>query len=309
MDLLAQMSKDTGLKRSDLLTVIVGAPYRYKVYEVPKRNGKGTRVIAQPAKEVKLLQRWAVENVLAELPLHEHATAYEKGSSIQKNAMPHKDSSYLLKKDFKDFFPSIRAESFAEHYEKYGGRYKADDEIKLMQRVLFRRVHDHLELSIGAPSSPGLSNTILFDLDTKIKGYCDSNGIAYTRYADDLSFSTRKAGVLEELNKWLEGAISEISYPTLKFNEDKTLFLSRRGRRTVTGLVLTPTHKVSIGRKRKREIKALIHRYTLQQLTPKEVEYLRGLLSFCNDVENDFIQSLNKKYGAVVLAAIFRGSE
>ena len=309
MELLAQMSKDTGLKRSDLLTVIIGAPHRYKVYEVPKRNGKGTRVIAQPAKEVKLLQRWAVENILSELPLHERATAYEKGSSIRENAVPDKDSNYLLKKDFKNFFPSIRAEDFAEHYEKYGSNYKTDQEINLIQRLLFRRVQDRLELSIGAPSSPRLSNTILFNLDNKIQSYCDSNGINYTRYADDLAFSTKKSGILDDLNKWLGLAVRENPYPALEFNEDKTLFLSRRGRRTVTGLVLTPTNRISIGRSRKREVKALVHRYTLHELSPEELAYLRGLLSFCNDVESDFIRSLRRKYGDVVLAAIFRASE
>lgn len=69
----------------------------------------------------------------------------------------------------------------------------------------------------------------------------------------------------------------------------------------VTGLIITPDQKISIGRERKRLISACIHKFALGQANAKQVEYVRGLLAFANSVEPEFVLRMKEKYGAAVV--------
>ena len=101
------LSLETGLSEFAVRRIMQTAPHRYKVFYIPKRNGSMRR-IAQPSKEVKLLQRVMVEKFLQFMPIHPAATAYNAGCSIVKNAKIHASDGPILKMDFKDFFPSIK---------------------------------------------------------------------------------------------------------------------------------------------------------------------------------------------------------
>jgi RNA-directed DNA polymerase len=73
----------------------------------------------------------------------------------------------------------------------------------------------------------------------------------------------------------------------------------------VTGLVITPTSNISIGRERKRRISAMLHKVTLGELETKSIFELRGLLSFAKSVEPKFIVSMRNKYGNDTLRMVF----
>src|SRR5262249_35577279 len=95
-----------GLGEHTILSIVRNAPVRYKTYAIQKRNG-GERIISQPARELKALQRILTEEILNDLPVHSAATAYRRGVSIKANAGAHAQNGPILKFDFKDFFPSI----------------------------------------------------------------------------------------------------------------------------------------------------------------------------------------------------------
>lgn|SRR5690606_19672026 len=78
-----EMAVDLGIPPKRLRHVIRTAPLRYKVFYIKKRSG-GRREVAQPAREVKAIQRWLMTKLAATLPLHKAATAYVRGSSIKK---------------------------------------------------------------------------------------------------------------------------------------------------------------------------------------------------------------------------------
>ena len=161
--------RGNGLFEGDLLKIIRTAPRRYKTFLIPKRSG-GMREIAQPAREVKLLQRAIVRRVLANLPIHDAAKAYRQGLSIRDNAKPHSGNGPILKMDFKDFFPSIRSADWEQYCTR--NAILMGNDISYTSQILFRRVTgEHLlKLSIGAPSSPSLSNILLFDFDGLVAG-------------------------------------------------------------------------------------------------------------------------------------------
>lgn len=302
-DLLRVLSDETGLSNVDLLTIIRTAPRRYKVYEIPKRSG-GMREIAQPSRELKMLQRVLIAKYLVDLPVHSAAMAYRPSISIYDNAAAHAGSTPILKMDFKDFFPSIRSRDWESYCLKHG--LLADGDREISSKLFFRRAKDERvqKLSIGAPSSPALSNILLFDFDTTIAAEAEKRGIAYTRYADDLTFSGQRAGMLRDMVKVVTRATREMRSPKLRVNEEKTVFVTTANRRTVTGLVLATDGAIGVGRERRRLISAKVHRALVGSLDVETLKELSGELAFINVADKPFIERLRAKYGNEIIKTI-----
>jgi len=299
-NLLHFLSSDTGLPVSDLRRIISSAPRRYKVYYIPKRSSDELREIAQPARELKMLQRALVTRIISQLPVHDAARAYRVGFSIRDNAFPHAGSGPILKMDFRNFFPSIRNtdwEKFCEINDVLSG-----EDLELSSLILFRRAKGErfLKLSIGAPSSPALSNVLMYEFDKRVSAAASKRKISFTRYADDLTFSGQRAGMLRDMVSEVRDTVRRIDFPRLQLNEEKTTFITSRRRRTVTGVTLANDGKLSLGRDRKRLISAKIHHASLGKLSESEIQEAAGLLAFANVVEPEFLVRLKRRYGDIV---------
>jgi RNA-directed DNA polymerase len=294
--LVAKIAAGLSLTTKYVALVARTASYRYKTYQIPKKAG-GFRTINHPARELKLIQRWLIKNLFERLPTHKSATAYKKGASVYRNAAMHRTRSYLLKVDFKDFFPSIKGIDISSLLRTNAsflrGLISGPADLELVRRLVCRGD----ELTIGAPSSPIISNLVMFQFDDEWSRYCRERSIIYSRYADDLFFSTSQPNILQDVLTELRRNLARRRSPSLRINEDKTAFSSRKRKRLVTGLVLTPTGEVSLGRHRKRFIKSLVFRSTQHQLRPEELASLRGMLSYVKSVEPSFIERLRNKYG------------
>lgn len=304
-DLLRRLGIASLLSPVELMSLVYSAPYRYKVYQVPKRAPGQFRTIAQPAREVKALQYWVLRHVLSQFDVHPAATAYRKNRSILHNAKPHARGRYLLKMDFKDFFPSLRAEDFRLFLKRRHSGFDAE-EVSALCSVLFWMPKGvspaDLSLSIGAPTSPVLSNVLMFDFDKRVSDFCKAKGVAYTRYADDLSFSSARSEDLAATEEVVINWCARSKSPTLIVNSAKTVRATRGESRRVTGLVLTNDGKVSLGRETKRRIRAWVHHYVVGRLEEGELPKLRGMLCYVNSVEPSFLGRLRAHYGAEVIA-------
>lgn len=286
------------LSRDEILRLIRTAPSRYKVHDIEKRNGRGKRTIAQPTAEIKLLQRFLLQKFVARLPVSDAAKAYRSGQGIADHASVHAKNRYLLKLDFKDFFPSIRAGDFVKHLYKYS-LLKTED-AKALSRLFFWRPKGQrtLLLAIGAPSSPAISNTLMFDFDMKLVEYCTQKGITYTRYADDLALSTNQPNILTEAHKYVISLCTSIRSPKLVLNDEKTVFTSKKHHRQLTGLTLSNEGTASIGREKKREIRAMAHHYKLGKLKPEDLSKLRGWIAFAMSIDNAFVSTIRTMVGS-----------
>jgi len=152
-------------------------------------------------------------------------------------------------------------------------------------------------LTIGAVTSPALSNTVCVELDHRVSDLCATQDVQYTRYADDLFFSTNNPGVLGTMPEQIEHILRSLPCPSgLRLNPSKTFHASKKSRRSVTGLILTSECGVSIGRKMKRRIRGMIH--TLNDLDVTERQWLAGYLAHCKGVEPEFLNRLILKFGA-----------
>jgi retron-type reverse transcriptase len=310
--LLDQMSPEFLMPLNDMVYLIKSAPYRYKVYEVAKRKKGQKRTIAQPAREVKRLQYWVMENVLRVFPVHSSATAYRKGRNIADNAQPHAAHSYLCKMDFKNFFPSIKVTDFCRFMSAHPLATEwTQEDVDYLSRILFWRKTrgGNLLLSIGAPSSPVLSNILLYDFDVEVSALCSGSGVTYTRYADDLTFSTDEPLVLRNIEEQIPIICRKIKCPKLIVNKEKTVHASKKGSRRVTGLVLTNDGLISIGREKRREVRAGFHRYILGKLDANETRSLAGKVAYIKSVEPKYLETLARSYGAAALSRLLSGQD
>ena len=300
--LIQRISLNTGLSQEYLAKVVRSASHRYKTYRIRKRT-KGWRQINHPAVELKLLQVWLMDSVLNHLSIHKSVYSYRKGISIKDHAKVHEKQNYLLRVDFNDFFPSIHGEDVERVLMCNHKRLPfplSEGDLKIVRSIVCKND----QLTIGAPSSPQVSNAVMYDFDKYWFNKGKRAKVIYSRYADDLFFSTNVPKVLEGLFDELLRDLERRNSPCLTINRKKTVFTSRRRRRMITGLVLTSDRKTSIGRVNKRRIKGMVFRYMHGELDPTDLSYLRGYLAFAKSVEPSFVHSLRKKYGSTTLRQI-----
>lgn len=293
----------------EIKTLIIRGPYQYKHYQIPKRTG-GMRDIYHPTPNLKALQRWVASNLLCNLPIHQSVYSYRRGVGIRQHADAHVHSNFLLRLDFSDFFPSIDSEwlqDFLADQVRRGILGCDSEAVPILIRILCRyeKRDGSLALSIGAPSSPLLSNAILFDADNLASLRCAELGCLYTRYADDIYVSSREKCKLNEAEMAVRQIFAE-NTPRLHFNERKTVNLSKKARRVVTGVTLTPDRKLSVGRELKRSIKTRVYLSITDNLPVDELMQLCGLIAYIRDVEPAFYDSLCKKFGDGPIEKLYR---
>lgn len=293
--LIEILQKQSGIPVANLEWLATTASQRYKTYEIPKRSG-GMRTIHHPSKALKGVQRWISRFLFRQLPVHPSAKAYTKGSGIRLNAEAHLHTSYTLRMDFKDFFPSFTQKGIEEFFAFCGRENFVElspGDIAFVGRIVCR----YGQLTIGAPSSPSLTNIMMYAFDQQVADLAERRKLVYTRYADDLFLSSREPNNLSDVPDIVLSIAKTFPYAPLIINQDKTTFLSRKYARRVTGLIITPDGKISIGRDKKRAIKSMIYSFTNGNLDPQQIASLSGHLSYIQDVDEAFFFSLKAKYG------------
>ncbi|MCG9536667.1 retron St85 family RNA-directed DNA polymerase [Providencia huaxiensis] len=308
LNLYARLAKIQSRTRKQIDSFLYNAPNRYKVYSIPKRNG-GERTIAHPSHELKNFQYNLIEILEPIFKIHPNALAYRKGLGIKQNASLHSQNSYILKIDFSDFFNSITPDLLFKAFAKNKFDLSSAEERVLTKGLFWNKAKSQstrLSLSVGAPSSPLISNIIMYYFDETFTNICNQKGITYTRYADDLTFSTNKKNALFTLPDEIRTFLNKEYGNLITLNERKTVFTSKAHNRHITGVTITTKGSLSIGRERKRLISSLIHKYTLNLLTLDMTYYLQGLLSFAIHIEPDFRDRMTKKYSSNVITELIK---
>ncbi len=167
---------------------------RYKEYQIPKAGG-GKRQIEDPEPALKAVMFKLNDYLQSCYYLLNSPCAYgfvisaaeDDDRNILTNAKRHLGCRHLLNVDLKDFFHQIDHNMIAQIWT----RYFPDFEESLVE-LLVRLVSHRGRLPMGAPTSPVLSNYATLELDDELMVYCRQSGLCYTRYADDLSFSSAK---------------------------------------------------------------------------------------------------------------------
>lgn len=247
---------------------------KYTTFEIPKRSG-GQRTIKAPIDKLKNLQR-KLADLLQDCQLEiekarglEDRTAhgFKKHKSIVTNARQHRGRRWVLNLDLEDFFPSINFGRVRGFLNK--NRDFALDE-KVATVIAQIACHDHT-LPQGSPSSPVISNLVAHVLDMRLVKLADRFACTYSRYADDLTFSTSKKDFPAEIatpsgdqppnaHTWVPGgALQDVITRTgFTINPHKTRFMYRRSRQEVTGL--TVNKKIGVRWRYRHNVRAMVHK-------------------------------------------------
>ena len=279
----------------------------YTSFEIPKKNGE-TRTIKAPTGELKFIQKKLVSKLVqyqreiwrskGMKPNISHG--FEKGKSIVTNAKIHKNKRYLLNIDLQDFFDSF-------HFGRVRGFFEKNRDFALpleVATVLAQLTCFEGCLPQGAPTSPILTNLICQILDNRLLKIAKRYKLDYTRYADDLTFSTNDKTFAGLKDEFLCTIQKEIERAGFKINEKKTRLACKNSQQKVTGLIVN--QKVNVAQDYYRKTKSMAHSlYTKGEFTidgqTGTLEQLEGRFSFINQLDwyNNKLDNETHEFGVL----------
>lgn len=249
-----------GYKPKSLTYVLYehGEAANYKSFSIKKRRG-GTRQIDAPNDELKFLQRRlaallqdclqdAVRNEGHETPLHH---GFQRHQSIITNSRPHRSRLFVFNIDLDDFFPTIHIGRIIGFFQK-NRNFALHEEVAvtIAQICTFKG-----KLPQGAPTSPVVSNLICQALDLRLSRLANKYGCSYTRYADDITFSSSDRRFPRQIAKkaflssdWHVGRKlkKEIKAYGFSINTKKVRMQYAQSRQSVTGLIVNKKINVPV---------------------------------------------------------------
>lgn len=252
----------------------------YHEFRIPKhrsgliKRGKstGVRVINAPVKELKAIQRKILHKYLYKYKPTEYATGFRTGYNIAINAKVHQGAIIAIRIDIKDFFPSITKEMIVK---RMGQKFEVLAEICTKDGVLPQ----------GAPTSPALANLVACEMDRRMAGLAEKHQASFTRYADDLIFSSKTNKNLNKLIPMIYAIIKDCGFQP---NEKKTKIMRSGERIEITGL--TANVKPNVPRCKVRIYRAILHNTYMdlknKKIKPEQVNMmqLKGYASFMYSV-------------------------
>lgn len=281
---------------------------KYTSFEIPKKSG-GNRIIQAPNARLKRIQR-SLATLLLDIKseINEKRNlrkaclvshGFQRNLSIITNARNHRNKTYVFNADLKDFFPSI---NFGRVY----GFFVRNKDFALDPKVatVIAQIACHANsLPQGSPCSPIISDFIGHILDMRLLRIANRHRCTYSRYVDDLTFSTNERIFPKEIafkspdqkHKWEAGdsLLSNVFKSGFKLNRDKTRVQYKSSRQEATGLIVNK--KVSVPTEYYHKTRAMCHNlfqfglaYTVENgvHVPVSGAAIRGRLSYIHHVRS-----------------------
>lgn len=242
---LASVERDLGFSAKTLYGLSNNLEKHYHNVLIPKRDGS-KRKLSVPDLILKSVQKSIAENILSQYPVSSYAKAYKVGSNVQRNAQPHVGKKKILKLDIEGFFDHIL-------YSQVKNIVFCEEKFAEPIRVLLTMLCYYKEsLPQGAPTSPAITNIIMYNFDETVGAFCNEKKIAYTRYCDDMTFS----GDFDEgeVIAFVKGELCKLG---LFLKNRKTAVIPASKRQTVTGIVVN--EKLNITKDYKKKIRQEMH--------------------------------------------------
>ncbi|WP_375325818.1 reverse transcriptase domain-containing protein [Flagellimonas sp. GZD32] len=245
---------------------------KYNKFHVPKKNGRKREIYA-PIPSLKTIQK-KLSKELSKLYIpKKHVHSYTEKKGIRTNAKIHINQRFVFNIDLENFFPAI-------NFGRVSGVFKAppfnfNDEVAYLLAQLC--CHEN-SLPQGSPCSPIISNLICRSLDNDLKSLAKNNKCFYSRYADDITFSTNLRKFPKSLCKIINDEIQigeklvEIIYKNgFNINPNKSSLRRPYEHQYVTGL--TVNKKVNVNRKFLKQVRAMLHAWEIYGLSKAAQEH------------------------------------
>lgn len=280
--LLHILMDETGLTEERILQIASNPDEHYKRYKI--RQGKKLRQIEEPKDELKALQT-AYLPFLTDYPLNEACVA-RPGLGVADNARVHEGAQFLLKVDIKGCYQAIRLQKVQQAFP--AGEWWKIVASGLKLGFCRETPLDPWMLPTGAPTSPILCNIALTPLDRELSALAREENYRYTRYLDDMIFSTKA-----KRRKWslIDEVTDRIRNHGYKPNHKKTKWLTRDvDVLAVTGVSVGKMNAAS--REIKRSTRARLHQLAMAGM-PLD-QYTQGYLAYIKSIdEHAYIKLFN----------------
>lgn len=267
---LSDLANILGYKPSSVSYILykIDSDKKYIEFKIPKKSG-GMRIIQAPVDKLSRLQSCLAEKLYMCVKERKEeysrfwfaSHGFHRGRTIISNAEVHRRRRYVFNLDLKDFFGTI-------NFGRVRGFFIRDKMFALepaVATVIAQIVCHENALPQGSPCSPVISNLIGNILDSRLLALARDTHCTYTRYADDLTFSTNeknfshKIAVIQCGSEWVVGEKlrTTIEQTGFTINSKKTRMSLRSSRQMVTGLVVNK--KVNINQDYYRAVRVMCH--------------------------------------------------
>lgn len=269
----------------------------YKHYSIPKKTG-GYRPIDDPSPEL----REAFDEMVKLIRMIQGgdlyttaAYAYVKGRSPLDCARRHNEGNpnYILHMDLHNFFGGITLDFIVEQLKKVNPWASLDESTI---RNFFKLCILNGGLPQGTQVSPLLSNLVCVEMDYILMHWCYDHKVVYTRYADDLYFSSLYPINIREIENLVDDWIKN-SKATFCRNKEKQHYGSTRGKSYILGVLVTKDHGVKLGNQRVRLLKAALFSCLMDYKagntwTQEDIQQLNGELSWFTQVDPTYAKKV-----------------
>ena len=339
---LGHLAHQTGVPYRYLRGIVERRRDPYRTFQIARRDGSRGRVISTPEPTLMWAQRWLLRNVFGRVEPHPASFAYQRGRSIKACAMRHLGARWLVKLDLHDFFETIDEVKIFRVLVRLGyGRLPSLEMARLCTRYAGHASHLPVQsytrsgrlyrgipryqtsllgfLPQGAPTSGALANQVAYTLDVELSALATSQGLVYTRYADDLTFSAsahfdRPAAV--EVIRAVEGVARASGF---QVHKKKTRVVPPGARKIVLGLLVdreaprlpSDTRRRILGHVRGVERFGLAEHRRHREFASLLglVNYVDGLLAFAHDVEPSWAAGVRERWKEALTLSGWRSSE
>lgn len=240
------------------------------------RGDRLPRLIEAPKERLKVFQRRLLDEVLALVPTHDAAHGFVPGRSVATHASLHVGKRFVVRFDLEAFFTNVQTFRAMGVFRALGYQPRVAatllglcttrtpesvlrdapaPEGLLAERFFLQRRLADWHLPQGAPTSPALANLTAHSLDARLTGLARAHEWAYSRYADDLVFSSNREAGVGQLCRLVRRVVEEEGY---RLNASKTRVMRASGRQLVTGVVVNQS--LNVPRDEFDLLKALLHR-------------------------------------------------
>lgn len=262
------------VNEESLIKILEEKSNKYNLVEIPKKNGLRKIYILDNKSKLYSLQKEINENFFNNIMISDCCYGFKKECNYIDFLEPHKwfyEERYYLRLDVKNFFESISYELLHETLSYYI-EMELEEKEKVINYIIDIITYKNIVVQ-GARTSPIVSNLVFRQLDIRIEKYCNELDIEYTRYADDLLFSSK--------NKFL---------------------FSKKFIRVIRRILYSKNFKLNFSKIRRGYGEFSLNGYVIGndiKLSRKKLEQLSTILFYVEnnkfDKEEKFIKDLNDK--------------
>lgn len=301
----------------------------YRSFQIKKKSG-GFRRICVPSQDLMKVQRYIDQFILSKISASPYSYAFEKGQSIYDCAEQHLGCRWLIKIDLRNFFESLSEIQVYRVFKGVGynsliafelarlctkdSKASKKNEFPCWKNRQAKGIPSYQSTKVGhlpqgAPTSPKLANLIARALDNEIAAISDEYGLVFTRYADDLTFSTAATtfnrGVAREFVRKIYGVFPKYG---LTPHTQKTHIVPPGARKVVLGLLVDGS-KVRLSKDFRSKLECHWYYSAKDPIGHSEKRgfqslfglknYVNGLIAYARQIDSEYVDKLDAAYGPI----------